>query len=44
MFLDKEARRTQKIFREMGRTIKTRGADQCRSHHQKMENKFPEFS
>lgn len=42
-FVDREIRRSEKIFREMARAIKTRGADQCRSHHQKMENKYPVF-
>lgn len=42
-FGDREARRTDKIFREMAKAIRTRGADQCRSHHQKMDKKFPEF-
>jgi hypothetical protein len=28
----------------MSKNIRTRGPDQCRSHHQKMENKFPEFN
>lgn len=36
-------RRSEKIFREMAKAIKSRGADQCRSHHQKMVKKYPEF-
>lgn len=35
-FIQKELRRTDKIFKEMAKFIKTRAADQCRSHHQKM--------
>lgn len=27
----------------MAKAIKTRGADQCRSHHQKMDKKYPQF-
>jgi hypothetical protein len=38
-FIQKELRRTDKIFKEMAKFIKTRAADQCRSHHQKMEKK-----
>ena len=38
-FVKKELRRTDKIFKEMAKFIKTRAADQCRSHHQKMEKK-----
>lgn len=40
-FADREIRRLEKIFREMSRTVKSRGADQCRSHHQKMNKKYP---
>lgn len=39
-FIKKETRRTDKIFKVMARYIRTRAADQCRSHHQKMEKKF----
>ena len=38
-FGKKSLRRSEKIFKEMSRFIKTRTADQCRSHHQKMEKK-----
>lgn len=41
--MKKELRRTDKIFKEMAKFVKSRCPDQCRSHHQKMENKFPEF-
>ena len=36
----KELRRTDKIFKEMSKFVETRAADQCRSHHQKMEKKY----
>jgi hypothetical protein len=29
-------RKTQKVFYHMSKTVRTRSADQCRSHHQKM--------
>ena len=35
-FEKKGLRRSQKIFKEMSKFIRTRTADQCRSHHQKM--------
>lgn len=39
-FVKKQLRRTDKIFKEMSKYIETRAADQCRSHHQKMERKY----
>lgn len=30
-------RKTKKVFLRMSRTVRTRCADQCRSHHQKMK-------
>ena len=35
-----ESRRYSRIFKLMALFIKTRGADQCRSHHQKKQKKF----
>lgn len=37
-------RRLDKIFKSMSTFIGTREAEQCRSHHQKMEKKFHSFS
>ena len=37
-------RRLDKIFKTMAMFIGTREAEQCRSHHQKMETKFRDFS
>ncbi len=34
-FLQKQMRRTDKVFKKMALFIGTRAADQCRSHHQK---------
>jgi len=36
-------RRTDKIFKTMELFIGTRQAEQCRSHHQKMEKKYHSF-
>jgi hypothetical protein len=36
-------RRAHKIFKVMATFIGTRAADQCRSHHQKMEKKYGSF-
>lgn len=43
-FIKKEMRRLDKIFKSMSTFIGTREAEQCRSHHQKMEKKFHSFS
>jgi hypothetical protein len=40
----KECRRSAKIFKMMAGFIKTRGPDQCRSHHQKMHKKYNEVN
>lgn len=42
-YLRKELRRTDKIFKSMAVFVGTRAADQCRSHHQKMEKKHRGF-
>jgi hypothetical protein len=39
----KYLRRTDKIFKSMASFIGTREAEQCRSHHQKMEKKYRNF-
>ena len=36
----KECRRSTKVFKVMACTVRTRGPDQCRSHHQKMQKKY----
>lgn len=36
---NKENRRSSKIFKQMAKVVISRSADQCRSHHQKMEKK-----
>lgn len=36
---NKENRRSSKVFKQMAKVVITRSADQCRSHHQKMEKK-----
>ena len=38
-FVKKELRRSDKIFKLMSSFLGSRAADQCRSHHQKMEKK-----
>ena len=40
----KECRRSAKIFKMMAGFVKTRGPDQCRSHHQKMHKKYNEVN
>lgn len=40
VFQGKELRRSHKIFRKMRGYIKTRSHEQCRSHHQKYEQRF----
>jgi hypothetical protein len=42
-FLNKHLRRMDKIFKGMERFVATREAEQCRSHHQKMEKKHGSF-
>ena len=42
-FIKKELRRLDKIFKTMAEFVGTREAEQCRSHHQKMEKKFHLF-
>lgn len=42
-FERKNLRRSEKIFKVMSRYLGTRTADQCRSHHQKMEKKCLSF-
>jgi hypothetical protein len=37
-------RRLDKIFKTMALFIGTREAEQCRSHHQKMEKKYSSFA
>ena len=39
-FLHKHMRRMDKIFKTMATFVGTREAEQCRSHHQKMEKKY----
>lgn len=39
-FLNKHLRRMDKIFKSMALFVATREAEQCRSHHQKMEKKY----
>lgn len=39
----KKLRRMDKIFKSMADFIGSREAEQCRSHHQKMEKKFKSF-
>lgn len=36
----KKCRRSNKIFKMMAIYIQSRNADQCRSHHQKMQAKY----
>ena len=42
-FIEKHLRRLDKIFKSMAIFIGTREAEQCRSHHQKMEKKYSTF-
>ena len=42
-FFNREMRRLDKIFKAMATFIGTRAADQCRSHHQKVEKKYHTF-
>jgi hypothetical protein len=42
-FIHRHLRRTDKIFKTMADFIGTREAEQCRSHHQKMEKKHHTF-
>ena len=43
-FVNSHMRRTDKIFKTMELFIGTRQAEQCRSHHQKMEKKYINFT
>jgi hypothetical protein len=43
-FLNKQMRRMDKIFKTMEKFMVTREAEQCRSHHQKMEKKHGSFA
>lgn len=43
-FIQKHLRRMDKIFKSMALFVATREAEQCRSHHQKMEKKFYTFA
>ena len=43
-FMNKHMRRMDKIFKTMANFIGSREAEQCRSHHQKMEKKYHSFS
>jgi len=42
-FEKRELRRLDKIFKLMSQHLGSRAADQCRSHHQKMEKKYGSF-
>lgn len=42
-FVNRHMRRMDKIFKTMETFIGTRQAEQCRSHHQKMEKKYHDF-
>jgi hypothetical protein len=42
-FVNRHMRRMDKIFKTMEQFIGTRQAEQCRSHHQKMEKKYLNF-
>ena len=42
-FENKQMRRMDKIFKTMADFLGSRAADQCRSHHQKMEKKYKTF-
>lgn len=42
-FVNRHMRRMDKIFKTMETFIGTRQAEQCRSHHQKMEKKYHNF-
>lgn len=42
-FEKRELRRLDKIFKLMSQQLGSRAADQCRSHHQKMEKKYGSF-
>ena len=43
-FVNRHMRRMDKIFKTMELFIGTRQAEQCRSHHQKMEKKYHNFT
>lgn len=40
LFLNNDRRRYDKVFMVMSKYVKTRTADQCRTHHQKLLTKF----
>lgn len=42
-FVNRHMRRMDKIFKSMELFVATRQAEQCRSHHQKMEKKYHNF-
>ena len=42
-FVNKQMRRADRIFKTMEKFVGTREAEQCRSHHQKMEKKYKSF-
>ena len=42
-FIEKNLRRSDKIFKRMTTFIRTREAEQCRSHHQKTQKKYHSF-
>lgn len=44
IFVSKPMRRKCHIFKLMADFVKTRTSEQCRSHHQKYEIKFGQFS
>jgi RecA-family ATPase len=39
-FSEKESRRQWKVFKTLSEFVKTRNANQCRSHHHKMQRNF----
>lgn len=43
IYRDKDLRRTHKIFKKMGKFVRTRSSEQCRSHHQKLELKLKSY-
>jgi hypothetical protein len=43
-FVNRHMRRMDKIFKSMEMFVGTRQAEQCRSHHQKMEKKYLNFT
>ena len=43
-FMNRSMRRMDRIFTLMAKFVSTREAEQCRSHHQKMEKKHKTFA